>query len=102
MGTYFKYHTGSGLTLVVLRLLILIWFVWCIHRTISQEVGVQKKAFFKQFGFSFGLWIFSFPLFVGISGLLAPWHSLKTSVALISTGDAAAVVVFAFLMNPSR
>merc|ERR1719183_559441 len=85
--TYYKYENPSGIFLVVLRILVLIWFLWCVRRSYRQEPQEDKKFFYLSYGVIFGLWFFSFPFIVCVGTFLNPYHRLKTVTAMLYVTD---------------
>ena len=48
--TYHTYESDSARVLVAVRIVLLIWFVWCVRRSAMNEEGPGVARFFKQFG----------------------------------------------------
>ena len=47
--TYHTYESDSARVLVAVRIVLLIWFVWCVRRSAMNEEGPGVARFFKQF-----------------------------------------------------
>jgi len=100
--TYYKYENTPGILLVVMRVLVLFWFLWCVRRSYRQEAQEDKKHFYFLYGSIYGLWFFSFPFVIFVGSLLDPYHRLKTVTAMLYVVDAVAIALMAVLTNPTR
>ena len=71
------YQSTEGWILLALRMLIMVWFIHCVFRTIKQEPHPQKKCLYRTFGALFTLWFCSLPGVVILSYAVDPWYRAK-------------------------
>jgi len=69
------FATPPGTALVVLRILVFLWFSYCVYTTLRQYR--QKKSFYRKFWFLLGLWILSLPILLGINNMVDVWFRAK-------------------------
>jgi len=61
------YESVPGIIILVLRVLTLLWFLWCLRKTLISESGETKKRFYIEFGAFFTPWFLILPLVVVIA-----------------------------------
>jgi hypothetical protein len=100
--TLYVYQTVPGAILCVVRFLTLIYFIWCLQKTIKEDTDSGKKGFYLLFGTSFGVWFLSLPLIVLLSLALSGWYREKAVDAIVMTVTAISYLGIGFLLWPSR
>ena len=100
--TYHTYESDSARVLVAVRIVLLIWFVWCVRRSAMNEEGPGVARFFKQFGVVGAVWLVSLPVYSLVATTIPSWHRLKTISALMSTTNFATLAAIGWLTLPSR
>eukprot|EP01121_Diplochlamys_sp_Union-15-3_P016403 TRINITY_DN5567_c0_g1_i1.p1 TRINITY_DN5567_c0_g1~~TRINITY_DN5567_c0_g1_i1.p1 ORF type:complete len:451 (-),score=44.13 TRINITY_DN5567_c0_g1_i1:20-1324(-) len=100
--TLYFYDSVPGLLVVLLRVLTLIWFFWCLVKTRRLETNPEKRRFYLFFGLGFGLWFVALPLIVAISLGLPSWWRQKVVDGLILTINVIAYILLTILLWPTR
>ena len=100
--TYHTYESDSARVLVAVRIVLLIWFVWCVRRSAMNEEGPGVARFFKQFAVVGAVWLVSLPVYSLVATTIPSWHRLKTISALMSTTNFATLAAIGWLTLPSR
>eukprot|EP01121_Diplochlamys_sp_Union-15-3_P022340 TRINITY_DN9471_c0_g1_i2.p1 TRINITY_DN9471_c0_g1~~TRINITY_DN9471_c0_g1_i2.p1 ORF type:complete len:425 (-),score=30.17 TRINITY_DN9471_c0_g1_i2:17-1291(-) len=100
--TSYFYDSVPGFIVVLIRILTLCWFVYCLWRTYNLESLPEKRRFYIIFGIIFTIWFISLPLFVGIAMELSPWWKLKLIDGLILTTNGIALVILGVIVWPNR
>jgi len=100
--TLYFFDSIPGLFVVILRIGVTAWFLWCLRSTISFEVLPDKRRFYTIFGFCFTVWFLLLPAIVGFALLLEPWYRFRTVRGLTLCADALAYMAFTVLLWPSR
>jgi len=100
--TVYFYDSYPGLIVVILRVGVTGWFLWCLRSTISFEVLPDKRKFYAVFGFCFTIWFLLSPAIVGFALLLDPWFRFRTVRGMTLCADALAYIAFTVLLWPSR
>ena len=73
----YRYATWAGYMGVALNLILLVFFLMFLNRTINFEKRVVKRAFYRRFGFIFTLWFLQLPCLVLVAQLLPYYHRAK-------------------------
>ena len=81
--TYHKYESSSARVLIILRLFITGWFVWCAHRSYHHDQRADVRRFFGFIGLVGGCWLVSLPLFSLIAAHLPNYARLRYIVVLV-------------------
>jgi len=100
--TLYFYDSIPGLIVILLRLGLACWFLWCLRTTIQLESLSEKKNFYFFFGFVFTVWLLLLPAIVAFALVLAPWYRLRTVTGMMLSVDALATLLLAILLAPSR
>jgi len=100
--TLYFYDSVPGLIVILLRLGLTCWFLWCLRTTIQLEGLMEKKNFYVYFGGSFTLWFLLLPSIVAFALILEPWFRMRTVTGMMLSADALAMLVFCILLAPSR
>jgi hypothetical protein len=100
--TLYIYESAPGIALLVLRGLTLIWFLFSLKQSYSDEIHPEKKKFYLLFGQLFAIWFLVLPLIVIIASLLPSWYRLKVVIALYLIVNTLAFGTLGFLLWPSR
>jgi len=100
--TLYFYDSIPGLIVILFRLGLTFWFLWCLRTTIQLESLEEKKAFYFFFGGLFTLWFLLLPAIVAFALVLEPWYRMRTVTGMMLTADALAMLLFTILLSPSR
>lgn len=92
--TYHPYETSTARVIIILRLVLLLWFTWCVRRTLTQETRDEVRAFYRGFAPVGGWWLLSLPVYSIAVFALPPVNQLFViSVAVMGTNAATLAVV---------
>jgi len=100
--TLYFYDSYPGLIVILLRIGLTGWFLWCLRSTISFEALPDKRKFYTIFGFCFTVWFLLIPAIVGFALLLEPWYRFRTVRGMTLCADVLAYIAFTVLLWPSR
>eukprot|EP01120_Amphizonella_sp_Union-15-10_P017391 TRINITY_DN963_c0_g1_i1.p1 TRINITY_DN963_c0_g1~~TRINITY_DN963_c0_g1_i1.p1 ORF type:complete len:434 (-),score=47.48 TRINITY_DN963_c0_g1_i1:78-1379(-) len=100
--TIYFYDSIPGIFVVVLRVLTLVWFGWCLYHTYHLETLPEKRKFYTVFGAALGVWFIALPIVVAIAAGIDPWMRAKVVNGLSLTVNALGFGALAFLLWPSR
>jgi len=100
--TLYFYDSIPGLIVILLRIAVTAWFLWCLRSTIGFEALPDKRKFYVIFGFCFTVWFLLLPGIVAFSLVLDPWYRFRTVRGLTLSADALAYLAFIVLLWPSR
>jgi len=98
----YLYQSAPGIILLCVRFLTLIYFIWCIQKTVRDDSDSNKKFFYVVFGTGFSLWFLSLPLIVLLSLGLAVWFREKVIEAIVLSITAVSYAGLGFMLWPSR
>eukprot|EP01113_Clastostelium_recurvatum_P003959 TRINITY_DN11755_c0_g2_i2.p1 TRINITY_DN11755_c0_g2~~TRINITY_DN11755_c0_g2_i2.p1 ORF type:complete len:418 (+),score=92.58 TRINITY_DN11755_c0_g2_i2:57-1310(+) len=101
----YMYDSVAGVILVVLRVLAMFYFLWCLRTTVLEENHPTKRRFYLIFGVAYLIWFLMLPLIVSIAAGLAknePWMMSKSVTGLYVTTNAVALAGLAYLLWPTR
>jgi len=69
----FHEHEGAvGWTLLVMRVLLYVWFLWAVQSTAS-EGGIRLKSFMRQFRAAGTIYFLAYPMIFLVTSLFAPY-----------------------------
>ncbi|KAJ5072218.1 intimal thickness receptor-related [Anaeramoeba ignava] len=100
--TTYIWETTPGIMILVIRILILIWFIFEISNTFKIEKDFDKKKFYKVFGFIFGIWFISLPIIVSISSTVSNTYREKTATALFLIFEMFSYFIVIYLLWPAK
>jgi hypothetical protein len=100
--TTYIYESAPGILILVVRVLMLAWFLRCLRETIGYEDSPRKIAFYRVFGL-FGVLIFlSIPVCVLVGIELQPWWRPKTMMGLVFVTRTLSFVLLYWLFFPTE
>lgn len=97
-----EYESIAGIIYLGVRLLIFIYFLYCLQRTLRVDSDIEKKGFYIVFGLGYSLWFTMLPIIVLIAHLLSAWYRFKVVTALYLITGFIGYFVLVFLLWPSR
>ena len=98
--TYHKYESDAARVLAVLRVLIAIWFIWCVHRSYKRDGRPEARRFYSCLLAVGGLWLLSLPLFTLIATWLPSHLRLRMFTILLHTTTFLTLVLLSALSFP--
>jgi hypothetical protein len=100
--TLYFYDSVPGLIVILLRIGVTAWFLWCLRATVGFETLPEKRKFYTLFGFCYTVWFLLLPGIVALAYALPEWVRFKTVGGLSLSADALAFIVFVVILSPSR
>jgi hypothetical protein len=100
--TIYFYDSIPGLIIILLRVGMVAWFLWCLRSTMGFEMLPDKRRFYIVFGFCYTIWFLLLPGIVALALVLFEWERFKTVKGLILSADALAFLSLVILWWPSR
>jgi len=100
--TLYFYDSIPGLIVILFRISVTIWFLWCLRGTINFETLPEKRKFYVIFGFCFTIWFLLLPGIVAFSLVLHPWYRFRTVRGMSLSTDALACLAYIILLWPTR
>jgi hypothetical protein len=100
----YVYQTAPGIIIIVVRSLVMVYFLWCIRKTYIDENKESKRMFYLYFGIVYFIWFLSLPIVTVIAQLLTHHEVLRQKVVMILyvTFNAIFLMVLQYLLWPSR
>lgn len=95
------YQSAPGFIYLVVRLLTMGYFIFCLVKTFREDTDSSKRTFYVIFGTSFSLWFVSIVLLVLVSFATSPWYRIKIIVPTYLSITAIAYGILIFLLWPS-
>jgi len=100
--TLYFYDSVPGLIVIILRIGVAAWFLWCLRSTVGFEALPEKRRFYIIFGFCYTAWFLLLPGIVALALGLSEWVRFRVVSGLSLTVDAIAFIAFVVLLSPSR
>jgi len=100
--TIYFYDSVPGLIVILMRVAMTAWFLWCLRSTLSFEMLPDKRRFYILYGFFYTIWFLILPGIVALALVFAEWERFKTVKALTLTADSLAFLSLVILWWPSR
>jgi len=98
----YEYENIPGIAIQVLRLLVLVWFLFCLRNSRLEESHPLKRRFYLVFGSFYTLWFLALPLIVVIASVLAQWTRFKIVASMYLCLNTLALLFLGYLLWPSR
>jgi len=100
----YVYNTVPGIIIVVLRCLLMLWFLYSLRETYLEETSDTKRKFYFVFAVGFAIWFLTLPFIVSIAAGVAVWVRAKTvfSIYLIQNFLGMGFLTFLFLPKFSK
>jgi len=102
MYTLYTYETIPGVIILVIRVLLVFWFLWSLRDTLRSETNPEKRKFYLPFSFVYGCWILSLPFIAVILGFLDTTLRLKIITITTMFCDLVGFSILGYLFWPSR
>jgi len=96
------YDSVPGLIVIILRIGVAAWFLWCLRGTVGFEALPEKRKFYIIFGIFYTAWFLVLPGIVALALGLSEWYRLKIVTGMTLSVDAIAFIAFVILLSPSR
>jgi len=100
--TLYFYESVPGVIVLILRTVLVIWFLWSLRDTLRLENLPERRQFYKIFGVSYSVWFLLLPIFVFILSFVDPWVRFKIIRGISIAIDFAGLGALVFLLWPSR
>jgi len=100
--TLYFYESVPGVIVLILRTVLVIWFLWCLRDTLRLENLPERRQFYKIFGVAYTAWFLLLPLVVFILSFVDPWVRFKIVRGISIAIDFAGFAALAFLLWPTR
>lgn len=97
-----EYQTWPGGLSLVVRLMIMAWFIYELRTTMLYEHNKQKLQFFLHFGASSLVWFVYLPLLVLIAIQISALWRFKLMLGITYSVDFLAFAIMAHLLWPTR
>jgi len=102
--TFYVYESVPGILLLIVRGLVMLWFLWNLRLTFLEETNPEKRKFYLIFGGVYTLWFFMLIFIVMIAaafGTYSYWR-LKVVTGMYLCVNTLGFSLMAFLLWPSR
>jgi len=100
--TLYFYESVPGVIVLILRTVLVIWFLWSLRDTLRLENLPERRQFYKIFGIAYSIWFLLLPLFVFILSFVDPWVRFKIIRGISIAIDFAGFGALVFLLWPTR
>eukprot|EP00026_Physarum_polycephalum_P008841 Phypoly_transcript_08944.p1 GENE.Phypoly_transcript_08944~~Phypoly_transcript_08944.p1 ORF type:complete len:471 (+),score=83.81 Phypoly_transcript_08944:184-1413(+) len=100
--TLYVYETAPGIILIVARAICMVWFAYSMRNTYLEENNAAKRQFYLYFGIAYLVWFLILPFITIVATGLDPWVRQKTVMIMYVTFNTLFLVLFGFLLWPSR
>jgi hypothetical protein len=100
--TLYFYESVPGFIVLVLRTVLVIWFLWCLRDTLRLENLPERRQFYKIFGIAYSFWFLLLPVVVFILSFVDPWVRFKIVRGISIAIDFAGFGALVFLLWPTR
>ncbi|CAH1389379.1 unnamed protein product [Nezara viridula] len=97
-----EYQTWPGWLILVLRCLIIVWFLLELRTTMRYEHNESKLNFFLHFGASALVWYIYLPIVALLALLIPPFWRYKLLLGITYSADCLAYCVMTHLLWPTR
>ncbi|XP_065226243.1 integral membrane protein GPR180-like [Planococcus citri] len=97
-----KYQTWPGWLIILLRIVIIFWFLLELRNTMKYEHNCKKLNFFLHFGASALVWFIYLPIAALISTEISPLWRSKLLLAITYAADCLAYCIMTHLLWPTR
>lgn len=97
-----EYQTWPGWLILVLRCLIMVWFLLELRNTMLYEHNASKLHFFLHFGASALVWYIYLPIIALIALQVPAFWRFKLLLGITYSADCLAYCVMAHLLWPTR
>jgi hypothetical protein len=96
------YETPPGWTVVAVRLLLMLYSIYCCIQTYHLETVHSKKQFYIVWCVIAASWLLSLPIIVIIAHYIESWKRQRAVFALTQSIQAAMFIVLTYLFRPFR
>jgi len=100
--TIYFYESPPGIIVLILRCLLVIWFLYCLRDTLRLENLPERRQFYMVFSIAYSVWFIALPLVVLILSFVDPWVRYRIVRILSLSIDYVGLGALAFLLWPSR
>lgn len=97
-----EYQTVPGITILVLRVVVMLVFLVALRDTMSHEYTPERLSFFLHFGAASLVWFIYLPVVAVVALRISPLWRTKFLTAIINSADTFAYIVMVHLLWPSR
>jgi hypothetical protein len=99
---YYFYESPPGVIVLVLRCIIVGWFLWSLRDTLRLENLPERRNFYYIFAICYSAWFVMLPIVVLILSFVDAWVRFKIVRSLSITIDFLGLAALAFLFWPTR
>jgi len=100
--TIYFWDSPVGYIIVVVRVGIMVWFMWSILETYRMEEEALKRKFYVIFGSLAAWWFALLPFFVLVALGISDWNRFRTVSGITLFIDSVGLVVLVGLFWPTR
>jgi len=97
-----EYQTWPGWLMLILRILIMGWFLYCLRATMAYEHHENKLHFFLHFGAASLVWFIYLPIVALIALQVSVLWRKKLLLGIVYSADFLANAFMAHLLWPTR
>jgi len=97
-----EYQTWPGWLMLILRTIIMAWFLYCLRATMAFEQQKSKLDFFLHFGASSLVWFIYLPIVALVALQVSVLWRKKLIIASTYSANFLAYAVMAHLLWPTR
>jgi hypothetical protein len=100
--TLYFYESIPGVVVLILRCLLVFWFLWCLRDTLRLENLPERRNFYYIFSIAYSIWFLALPVVVFAISFVDPWVRYRIVRILSLSIDFLGLAALAFLLWPSR
>lgn len=97
-----EYETWPGWLMLILRIGIMVWFLFCLRSTMAFEHQKSKLDFFLHFGAASLVWFIYLPIVALIALRVSVLWRKKLLLGIVGSANFLAYAVMAHLLWPTR
>jgi len=100
--TLYIYESPPGIVVVILRVLVLLWFLWCLKSTHGEESHPSKKRFYLVFGAIYTAWFLMLPFITLVALGIPAWNRYRVVQGMYLTATMLGYAALGYLFWPSK
>ena len=97
-----EYQTVPGVIILILRIIVMICFLFSLKDTMSHEYNQERLHFFLHFGAASLVWFIYLPLMAVVALQISALWRTKFILGITYSADTFAYIVMMHLLWPSR
>jgi len=100
--TIYIYETIPAIILLVLRVIILGWFLWCLRDSYMTEIHSKKKKFYVIFGIIYVVWFLMLPFIALVAIGIPAWNRYRVVQGMYLSMNLLGFSALCYLLWPSK